>query len=90
MLLMTMIAIPSNIPPTAIPTHKPTLAMFLLWSVGVVLGSGMEVGLLVKSMVESVEVGEGSNGVGMGCRTWAVGNHEKYKYGIIYMYIVLF
>ena len=81
---MTMIATPSNIPPTATPTHKPTLAMFPLWSVGVVIGSSVEVGLLVKSMVDSVEVGRGGGGVGMGCRTRAVGNHEKYKYGIIY------
>ena len=48
-----------------------------LRSVGVVIGSSMEVGLLVRSMVDSLEVVRGGGGVGMGCRTRAVENHEK-------------
>ena len=37
----------------------------------------MEVDLLVRSMVDSLEVVRGDGGVGMGCRTRAVENHEK-------------
>jgi len=42
------------------------------------------VGLLVRSMVDSLEVVREGGRVGMGCRTWAVENHEKY--GIIINY----
>ena len=44
-------------------------------------------GLLVRSMVDSLEVVTEGGRVGMGCRTWAVGNHEKY--GIIINYIYM-
>ena len=37
----------------------------------------MEVDLLVRSMVDSLEVVREGGGVGMGCRTLAVENHEN-------------